>query len=175
MSMGFDSSRNEYLPLRHASLNDALASLCQRVESLAPKSTAGLTICNPARTHLQRAVFPKLPRSFSDAITDIPLSPSDFGSCVQAVSRGEIITCRDIATETRFDARWQRLCLDHGLRSLQSRPVRLRDGTPYATFVLAYREPRAETDWDVALMTFAADAAGHVIQSDLDHNSILTQ
>jgi len=34
--------------------------------------------------------------------------------------------------------------------------------------VLAYREPRNETDWDAALMTFAADAAGLIIQSDLD-------
>ena len=52
--------------------------------------------------------------------------------------------------------------------ALQSRPVYLRDRKPYGTFVLAYREPRNETDWDAALMTFAADAAGLIIQSDLD-------
>jgi hypothetical protein len=43
------------------------------------------------------------------------------------------------------------------------------DRKPYCTFVLAYREPRKETDWDEAVMTFAADAAGLIIQSDLDH------
>ena len=92
-----------------------------------------------------------------------------------AVVRGEIITCPDLEKETRFDPRWQRLCLDHGLRSLQSRPVYLRDGKPFATFVLAYREPRPETDWNVALMTFAADAAGFVLQDNLDRAAIAAE
>ena len=102
----------------------------------------------------------------------IPLSPVNFGSCVRAVARGEIITCPDIAEEQRFDPQWQRLSLDNGIRSLQSRPVYLRDGKPFGTFVLAYRQPRAETDWDVALMTFAADAAGLILQSDLDRTKV---
>src|SRR5436853_4686259 len=117
----------EFHPLRYTSLDDALTALCERVESLAPDSMAGLTICNPSRTHLERAIFPSLPRSFADGITEIPLSPSDFGSCVKAVASGAAITCTDIAQEKRFDARWQRLCLDHGIRSLQSHPVYLRD------------------------------------------------
>ena len=166
---------NEFQPSRYASLDDALTALCERVEGLAPESIAGLTICNPARTQIERAIFPKLPASYSGAITAIPLSPSDFGSCVQAVSRGEIITSPDIARETRFDPRWQRLCLDHGLRSLQSRPVYLRDGKPFGTFVLAYREPREETEWNAALMTFAADAPGLAIQSELDRMNLAAE
>jgi GAF domain-containing protein len=170
--MSFNSTGHSELdPNDGASVDEALSSLCGRVESLAPGSIAGLTICNPSRTHLERAVFPRLPR-FADAIKSIPLSPSDFGSCVRAVARGEIITCPDIAEERRFNPLWQRLCLDHGIRSLQSRPVLLPDGRPYASFVLAYREPRQETDWNAALMSFAADAAGHVIQSDLERVSI---
>jgi GAF domain-containing protein len=156
------------------SLDDGIISLCDHVEALAPGSIAGLTICNPSRTHIERAVFPQLPH-FASAIRAIPLSPSDFGSCVQAIARGEIITCPDIAEEKRFDPQWQRLCLDHGVRSLQSRPVYLRERKPYATFVLAYREPRIETDWDVALMKFAADAAGLIIQTDLDRTNIAAE
>ena len=94
---------------------------------------------------------------------------------MRAVAHGEIITCPDIAEEKRFDPQWQRLCLDHGIRSLQSRPVYLRGGMPYATFVLAYRQPREETAWDVALMTFAADAAGLIIQSALDRTNIAAE
>lgn len=153
------------------SLDDALISLCDRVEVLAAGSIAGLTICNPSRTHIERAVFPRLPE-YAAAIVAIPLSPVNFGSCVRAVARGEIITCPDIAEEQRFDPQWQRLSLDNGIRSLQSRPVYLRDGKPFGTFVLAYRQPRAETDWDVALMTFAADAAGLILQSDLDRTKV---
>jgi GAF domain-containing protein len=158
----------------HTSLDDALISLCDHVEALAPGSIAGLTICNPSRTHLERAIFPRLPQ-FAASISAVPLSPSDFGSCVKAVASGEIITCADIAKERRFDPRWQRLCLDHGIRSLQSRPVYLRGHKPYATFVLAYRQPREETSWDVALMKFAADAAGLIIQSDLDRANMAAE
>ena len=158
----------------YQTLDGALISLCDRAEALAAGSIAGLTICNPSRTHIERAIFPRLPQ-YADAITVIPLSPSDFGSCVRAVACGEIVTCPDIANEQRFDTRWRRLNLEHGLRSLQSRPVYLRDGKPYGTFVLAYREPRDETDWDVALMKFAADAAGLIIQSNLDPINIAAE
>lgn len=165
---------NNSLQNGQGSLDDALVSLCQHVEALASGSIAGLTICNPSRTHIQRAIFPKL-AGFSAAIAAIPLVPSDFGSCVKAVASGQVITCSDIAQEKRFDPQWRRLCLEHGLRSLQSRPVYLRDRQPYATFVLAYRQVREETDWDVALMTFAADAAGLIIQSDLDRTNIAAE
>ena len=159
---------------RSGSLDDGLISLCDHVEALASGSIAGLTICNLSRTHIERAVFPRLPQ-FAVAIRAIPLSPSDFGSCVQAIAHGDTITCPDIAEEKRFDPQWRRLCLDHGIRSLQSRPVYLRDRRPYATFVLAYRQPQMETDWDVAIMKFAADAAGLIIQSDLDHTNIAAE
>jgi hypothetical protein len=162
------------LQSRYGSIDDTLISLCDRVEALAPGSIAGLTICNPSRTQIERAIFPRLP-DYAAAITAIPLSPVDFGSCVRAVARGEIITCPDIAEERRFDPRWQRLNLDNGIRSLQSRPVYLRDGKPFGTFVLAYRQPRTETDWDVALMRFAADAAGLIIQSDLDRTRVAAE
>ena len=165
---------NSSLQRRYASLDDALVSLCDHVEALASGSIAGLTICNPSRTHIERAVFPRLPQ-FAAAIRAIPLSPSDFGSCVQAIAHGDIITCADIEEEKRFDPQWQRLCLNHGIRSLQSRPVYLRERMPYATFVLAYRQPGGETAWDAALMNFAADAAGLIIQSDLDRTNIAAE
>jgi GAF domain-containing protein len=156
------------------SLDSTLVALCERVESLAPGSIAGLTICNPSRTHIERAIFPKL-LAFAAAIRSIPVVPPSFGSCVRAVVSGEIITCPDIEHETRFDPRWRQHCLDHGIRSLQSRPVLLRDGKPFATFVLAYREPRPESDWSIALMAFAADAAGIAIQAEVDRANLAAE
>jgi len=152
--------------IQHTTLDVVLTSLCERVEVLAPGSAAALTLCNADRTCIERALFPTLPPTYAAAITNVPL-PIDapyFGSCVQSVSRGEIITSTDIANDDRFDPQWKKLCLDHGLRSLQSRPVYVQ-GKPFGTFVLAYREPRRESDWDVALMTFAADAAGEALSS----------
>jgi len=165
---------DDYSVSRYGSLDEVLTALCERAEHLAPGSVAGLTICNLARTRIERALFPSLPE-FASAIRDVPTEPVNFGSCVQAVTSGDVITVADIARDTRFDPRWQRLCLDHGLRSLQSRPVFLRDSKPYATFVLAYREPREESAWNATLMTFAADAAGLAIQEDLDRHNLAAE
>ena len=121
----------------------ALSALCAKVEALAPGAIAGMTISNIAQTHIERALFPTLPFSFSAAITHVPLQPADFGSCVKAISRGEPITCPDIVRDTLFDPRWRQVCLDHGLQAIQSRPVYV-DGQPRGTFVLAYRHPKPE-------------------------------
>ena len=85
--------------------------------------------------------------------------PTHTGSGVQPRKFGHpTITCPDIENDTLFDPRWRQVCLKHGLKAIQSRPVYVR-GKPRGTFVLAFREPRAEQEWDVALMSFAADAA----------------
>jgi GAF domain-containing protein len=145
---------------------DYLNSICERVEALCLGSIAGFTICDPQRSHIERALFPKLPSSFSAAITNVPLEPSSFGSCVQAIARGEVITCEDIESDTCFDSRWRGVCLDHGLRSIQSRPMFV-NGIPCGTFVLAFREPRAESSWNDSLMKFAADAAAAAISQGI--------
>jgi GAF domain-containing protein len=92
------------------------------------------------------------------ALTDVPLLPSGFGSCVKAIACGQTITCPDILADRVFDPRWRKVCLDYGLKSIQSRPVYV-NGKARGTFVLAYRESRPESEWDAALMNFAANAA----------------
>src|SRR3954466_15851766 len=77
----------------------ALADLCSKVEALAPGSFAGITISSSDFTHIERALFPTLPYSFSAAITHVPLEPADFGSCVKAIARGQPITCPDIEND----------------------------------------------------------------------------
>ena len=123
-----------------------------------------MTISNAGHTHIERALFPTVPYSFSQAITHVPLEPADFGSCVKAIARGEPITCPDIENDKLFDPRWREVCLHHGLKAIQSRPIYVK-GKPRGTFVLAFREPRPEQEWDVALMSFAADAASQVLSA----------
>jgi hypothetical protein len=41
--------------------------------------------------------------------------------------------------------------------------------------VLAFREPREETAWNATLMSFAADAAGLAIQSELNRTNIAAE
>lgn len=144
-----------------ADLSD-LVKLCRKLESLAPGAVAGMTLTDEKHTHIARAFFPTLPDSFSQALTDVPLIPSSFGSCVKAIACGQTITCPDIEADRMFDEKWRSVCLGYGLRSIQSRPVYV-SGKARGTFVLAYREPKPESEWDAALMTFAADAAGDVL------------
>jgi GAF domain-containing protein len=151
----------------YMNLGATLTALCGRVEAMAPGSFAGVTVCDAGRNFIEQALFPSLPPTFAAAITGVSTEPSSFGSCVQAISMGEAITCADIANDQRFDPQWKKVCLAHGLRSLQSRPIFL-NGKPFGTFVLSYRDPRPESDWDVALMTFAADAAGTALQSSIE-------
>ena len=148
-----------------------LTNLCAKVEALAPGAIAGMTLSNLEHTHIERALFPTLPASFAAAITRVPLEPADFGSCVKAISRGETITCGDILNDGPFDPRWRKVCLDHGLKAIQSRPFYV-DGKPRGTFVLAYREPKPESQWNVALMTFAADAAGEALSAELNLSAL---
>ena len=100
-----------------------LTKLCHQVEALAPGSAAGMTLTDQAQLRIERAVFPSLPHSFSLALTDVPLEPSSFGSCVKAIACGQTITCPDIQADRHFDPQWRKVCLDYGLKSIQSRPV----------------------------------------------------
>lgn len=142
--------------------HDALRDLCTHVEALAPGSAAGLTFVDSGGTHIGEAFFPSLPDGFSIALTDIPLEPSGFGSCVRAIATGETITCPDVQVDQVFDPRWRQVCLSYGLQAVQSRPVYVA-GHARGTFVLAYRAPRLESQWDAALMNFAADAASEAL------------
>ena len=145
---------------------DSLGKLCVKVEGLAPGSTAGVTISDRTYNRIEWALFPTLPFTFAQAITNVPLQPVDFGSCVKAISTGKPITCPDIESDQLFDPRWRSVCLEHGLKSIQSRPVYV-NGKARGTFVLAFREPKLESDWNTALMTFAADATGEVLSSSV--------
>lgn len=139
-----------------------LGKLCAHVEALAPGSAAGLTLIDDDHTHIQRAIFPSLPDGFAMALTGVPLLPPAFGSCVKAIAMGQTITCPDIHADQNFDEQWRQVCLDYGLRAIQSRPVFVNQKAR-GTFVLAYRLPKPEGEWDAVLMTFAADAASDTL------------
>jgi hypothetical protein len=141
-----------------------LIKLCQHVETLAAGSAAGMTFTDENQTRIERAVFPSLPDAFSLALTDVPLEPSSFGSGVKAIAWGKAIICPDIESDTVFDPQWRKVCLDFGLKSVQSRPVYV-NGKARGTFVLAYRNARPESEWDGTLMAFAADAATELLSN----------
>ena len=81
-----------------------LIKLCRHVETLAYGSAAGMTLTDEDLTHIEQAIFPSLPDAFSLALTDVPLEPSGFGSCVKAIACGTAIICPDIESDTQTHA-----------------------------------------------------------------------
>ncbi len=154
-------SSSELVPLE-----EAVAILCKRVEALTPGSRTGVCIVSADGGMLERAVFPSLPDSFQSAIRNIPMGAPYFGNCTAAMNGREIITTEDFATEARFDERFVEHCMQHSIRSLQSRPVFDSDGKPLGTFVMGFGVPRTATDWNEALMAFAADAVTALLKHD---------
>ena len=157
-----------FAPDPGVAIEASIASLCDRVDRLASGCRTGICIANSERTALERAIFPNLPPSFQSCIKDIPMGPPYFGSCTAAMDGDVIITCHDMASEARFDERFVATCVQHGILSLQSRPVHGRDGKPIGTFVMTFPEPREANDFNVAVMDFAAEAVSALLQRELD-------
>jgi hypothetical protein len=70
----------------------------------------------------------------------------------------------DIRADGRFDEDWRGLCLEHGIKAIQSRPALAADGTPLGTFVLGFREPVELGGWDDALMAWGTSLAGLALE-----------
>jgi hypothetical protein len=149
-------------------LESSIASVCNRVEVMAPGSKTGVSIASADRARLARAIFPNLPVTFQSSIKDLTMGAPYFGACTAAMDGDAVITSHDLTQESRFDKRFVQVCIHHGIRSLQSRPVHGRDKYPIGTFVMGYADPADLRDFDVALMEFAADAVGALLQKHLD-------
>jgi hypothetical protein len=146
-------------------------NLCRHMEGLVPGSRTGMCMASVDGTKLERAFFPTLPTSFQEGIRDITMYPPYFGSCTAAMHGNQIITTPDMNVEKRFDERFIAHCLSHSIVSLQSRPVFDDGGQPLGTFVMGYSEPRAASDFDIALMDFAADAARELYKQKRDRQA----
>lgn len=149
-------------------LEAAIASICNRVEALIPGCRAGVCIASPDRSKLERSIFPNLPQPFQATIKDIPMGPPYIGCCTAAMDGNTVITAHDLSLESRFSEFFILTCLDHGIRSLQSRPVHGRERMPIGTFVMGYGEPSNEQRFDAPCLEFAADAVGALLQRALD-------
>ncbi len=162
----FDFSQNTGMPLEAA-----IATLCKRVEALADGSRTGVCIASPDHSRLERAIFPSLPQTFQATLTDLPMGPPYIGCCTAAMDGSTVITVHDLTLESRFSEPFIQTCLNHGVMSLQSRPVYGRDGKPIGTFVMGYGEPSEDQRFDAPFMEFAADAVAALLQRELDKES----
>jgi two-component sensor histidine kinase len=118
-----------------------LDDLCRSVEGLIPDSVVGVTVLDRAARSFERAIFPSIPDAYAEALKGARVAERP-GSCALAVYQGTTVTSDDIAIDARFQEGWKTLHLDHGIVSIQSRPVCAEGGPALGTLVVAFREPR---------------------------------
>ena len=152
------------LPDLDAPREELIRTLCMLSEEIQPGAIVGGAIIDDASATFDRAVFPTLPDLFVSSLPPSPITPPYVGTCAQAVCEGKQVTCPNIFTETRFDAGWRRVYLDLGIQSVQSAPVFSFNGKALGTFVVAFKEPKASSSFDVELMAFGAYGLHTILQ-----------
>ena len=144
---------------RGAPIDAVLADICTWVERLISGSVVGVTVLDRAARSFERAIFPSLGPTFENVIPGLRVADRP-GSCAVAVYHGEVVTSDDIAADERFRNEWRLLNREHGVQSIQSRPVFACDGTSLGTFVIGFRERRPAAAFDEEAAAVGAHLTG---------------
>lgn len=162
---------------RGEAIERVLGELSLGVETLIPGAIAGVTVVDRAAHVFESAVFPSLDPAYAAALPGLRVADKP-GSCALAVYNGEIITSPDIACDSRFQEEWRTLNLQHGIRSIQSRPILASDGASLGTFVVGFREFRAPEAFDNSVVEAGADLAALALsrfRADQRHDLLISE
>ena len=113
-------------------LAESLGSLCANIEAMTPGAIAGLTICNEGQTHIETLSSPSLPIFVRGRDHSCTARARRLGSCVKAISKGEVITCSDIKTTTVSTRVGGRSASNTGCEPFNPAPIAL-NGKPCGT------------------------------------------
>jgi len=143
-------------------LRDILHALCHALEEVMPGSACSVLRLDAVNGLLRPVAAPSLAASFSAAIDGIQIGPM-AGSCGTAAFLREPVVVCDIATDPRW-ADWKWKALEHGLRACWSVPIFNRESDELlGTFAVYYRETRAPSADELALVVESGDLAGVAI------------
>ncbi len=118
-----------------------LDDLCRSVQDMIPDAVVGVTVLDRAARTFEAAIFPSIPAAYAEALKGARVAERP-GSCALAVYQGTTVSSDDIATDARFQEGWKGLHLEHGIASIQSRPLCAEGGPSLGTLVVAFRKPR---------------------------------
>lgn len=141
-----------------APLDATLARLMALIEAQSPDVICTVMLLGPDGRTVASAAGPGMPQSYLDALIGLQSGPS-AGSCGTAMHRRETVIVADIM----HDPLWTpyRLLADkYGLRACWSTPILLDNGTVAGTFAMYYRDVRAPSADDLALIGTASHMAG---------------
>jgi PAS domain S-box-containing protein len=133
-----------------ACLPDTLDAIVHLIEKLVPSVLCSVMGIKTDGAHLTPLSAPSLPSDYLACVSNVAITPGS-GSCGTAAYRKEPVIVTDIATDPLWDD-FRAYALPFGLRACWSLPVLHSDGSVLATVALYYREPRAPSEHDMALV-----------------------
>ncbi len=145
-----------------AALDGILESLVLAIEDYSPPTLGSILLLDADGLHVRHGAAPHLPPSYTQAIDGLAIGPS-AGSCGTAAFERGPVYVEDIETSPLW-ADYRELARAHDLRACWSTPILSTEGHVLGTFALYYREPRAPTAEDFALIERATHLAGIAIE-----------
>ncbi len=144
-----------------APLPEVLSVILHTVEELSTDAIASIVLLDEDGVHMRTGAAPSLPEAFSQALDGVKIGPR-AGSCGTAMHWGTPVVTVDIETDPLWDEA-RPLARAHGLRACWSSPVKQADGRVLASFALYWREQRAPTGRDHALIARVSGLAAIAI------------
>ncbi|WP_080682651.1 GAF domain-containing sensor histidine kinase [Sorangium cellulosum] len=143
-------------------LSQVLDALIRFMEAQSGKALCSVLLVDASKTHLRWASAPSLPEAYNQDVDGLRIGAVS-GSCGTAVHRKRPVIVSDIEHDPLW-ARARELALSHDLRACTSAPILDGQGEPLGTFAFYYREPRAPSSRDLALLEISRDLAGIAIE-----------
>ena len=151
-------------------LPETLAAVARLYQLQYPEAMCSLLLLDEEGKRVLSGAAPDLPETFVLAVHGQPIGPK-AGSCGTAAWRRERVVVTDIDTDPLWDD-YRALAQEHGLRACWSTPVLSAKGTVLATFATYYRQPRAPTDAELAVVDSLAAMVAMAVEQVVDYRRI---
>jgi PAS domain S-box-containing protein len=145
-----------------APLAETLISIVLMIEERLPPTIGSIVLLDPDGLRIRHGAAPHLPGAYIEGIEGAAIGPC-AGSCGTAAYRREAVFVEDVEDDPLW-VDYRDLARAHGLRACWSTPILSNDGRVLGTFALYYREPRAPTAEDRAVIARVTHLAGIAIE-----------
>jgi PAS domain S-box-containing protein len=145
-----------------APLAETFKTLVLAIEEHSPPTIGSVLLLDESSTHLRHGAAPNLPESLSRAIDGAAIGPR-AGSCGTAAFTRKAVFVTDVETDPLWEG-YRELVRPHGLRACWSMPILGEADRVLGTFAFYYREPRAPTEEDCALIARMSHITGIAIE-----------